>query len=297
MGEELEISGKFIYNGLRYFHEMENLYYETEIFEVLYNLSVGLERLLKVAVILIEHDDVTNQESFEQTLITHNHLELLRRIHKKYSLSLASPHKELLQILGTFYKTHRYGRYGTEAMKTTGEEKVALHKYIEKYLKIKISDENFFVTQNDKRIKKFLGRIVGKITSEIFKIVREESHRLNLYTYELKYNSKASKIFLSKTYDFINEDRLLKELLIYLINSNDTTGHLRFIKEIEPLEFDPALVADYIKCFSSDEKKLEVMDEVEALYEDVEDPAARLEMLDVIGNSSVHFDFEDDDCW
>lgn len=53
LGEELDISGSFIYNGLRYLHEMRTLHHETEIFEVLYNLAVGLERLLKVTVILI----------------------------------------------------------------------------------------------------------------------------------------------------------------------------------------------------------------------------------------------------
>ncbi|MEO8149461.1 MAG: hypothetical protein ABI723_17610 [Bacteroidia bacterium] len=83
LGTELQISGSFIYNGLYALNNMETFYYEEECFELLYNLSVGLERLMKVAVVLIEHDSTESQEEFEKTLITHNHFELLNRIKKK----------------------------------------------------------------------------------------------------------------------------------------------------------------------------------------------------------------------
>jgi len=38
---EISISGAFIYNGLRRYHEMRNLDYTDELFEFLYNISVG----------------------------------------------------------------------------------------------------------------------------------------------------------------------------------------------------------------------------------------------------------------
>jgi hypothetical protein len=40
LGKELEIAGGFIYDGLRNLHEMETVRYESEIFSVLYSLSV-----------------------------------------------------------------------------------------------------------------------------------------------------------------------------------------------------------------------------------------------------------------
>ena len=46
LGQELSVSGTFIYTGLRRFHEMQVLDHTDEIFEFLYNISVGLERLL-----------------------------------------------------------------------------------------------------------------------------------------------------------------------------------------------------------------------------------------------------------
>jgi hypothetical protein len=85
LGEELSISGAFIYNGLHRFYKLRVLNYDDEIFEVFYHLSVGLERLLKVAVVLLEHKEGINQEEFEESLITHNHLDLLQRIKKKHT--------------------------------------------------------------------------------------------------------------------------------------------------------------------------------------------------------------------
>nr|VFK37614.1 MAG: hypothetical protein BECKSD772F_GA0070984_101717 [Candidatus Kentron sp. SD]VFK41293.1 MAG: hypothetical protein BECKSD772E_GA0070983_101112 [Candidatus Kentron sp. SD] len=52
LGEELSISGTFIYNGMRRFHEIRIFDYTDEVFEVFYNLSIGFERLLKIAVVL-----------------------------------------------------------------------------------------------------------------------------------------------------------------------------------------------------------------------------------------------------
>src|SRR5699024_8247817 len=39
LGEELDVSGTFIYNGLRRFHELRKLDYSADLFEVLYQLS------------------------------------------------------------------------------------------------------------------------------------------------------------------------------------------------------------------------------------------------------------------
>src|SRR5215213_8026983 len=105
LGEELDISGTFIYNGLRRFYEIQKLDNSDEIFEILYNLSVGLERLLKIAIILIEHDDACSIQELERSLITHNHLALLDRVRKQESINLGKPHFEFLTLLARFYRT------------------------------------------------------------------------------------------------------------------------------------------------------------------------------------------------
>lgn len=291
LGSELHISGRFIYNGLHYFHEMETLYYEDEIFEVLYNLSVGLERLIKIAVILSEHDGSQKQDEFEKSLITHNHLELLKRLKVKYKLKITCPHNEFLQLLSNFYKSHRYGRFNIKSINTLSEEKLLFYSYLQKHLGIQINDEFSCLSKsNISRCKNFIGRIVGTVSTELFDIISEEANRLNIYTNEIRYNSKAGKIFLSKEFEFTNEDILCKELLIYFMNSYEIFDDIGFIKNIQPLDFDKGLIVDYLKCLNSDEKKLEHIDELETLYEEIENKRDRLKELSLIGDISISID-------
>ncbi|MPN13625.1 hypothetical protein SDC9_160947 [bioreactor metagenome] len=95
IGREVQLSGNFIYDGLLIFDQMEHFSNEDEIFEFLYFVSVGLERLLKACVVLIEHSDDTDQKEFEQGLITHNHSDLLMRVEKKHQLNLGKYIKSL----------------------------------------------------------------------------------------------------------------------------------------------------------------------------------------------------------
>lgn len=297
LGEELRISGRFIYNGLRAFHEMDHLNYEEEVFEVLYNLSVGLERLMKIAIILIEYDNTIDRNEFDNSLRTHTHLELLRRVQQAHNLRLAAPHNEFLQILETFYKTHRYGRYHSTNMQAGGKEKDKLHAYIEKHLKIEFTSMPMTLSAtNSPRIRGFLGKIVGKIASELYRVICQEASRRDIFTYELRYDSKAAKVFLRKEYDFINEEVLWRELLVFFINSERAFGHLGFMKWLKPLEFDPGLEAEYLQCFTSDERKLQHIDELESLYAGVDKPGERLEAIKAIGDPYVDFEpVEEDD--
>ena len=293
LGTELHISGSFIYDALRSFDEIADVYNEDEIFTVLYNLSVGLERLLKIAVILIEHETSIDQDAFESRLITHDHLGLLQRIRQSHKLPLANPHNEFLQLLGIFYKTHRYGRYGLNWQHPEGDEVVALHSYLEKHLGIRFAEQVFHTANVEHdRLAKFLGHIVGKITSTLFDVIEREAGRLGIYTAELRANSKANKIFARKKYDFCDEAFLWKELLVFYMHCGKQSGHIGLLKELEPLAFDAGLENEYLQSFFSYEKKLECMDELEMLYEDMEKAQRkeRLEVLKHIGNPNVFFD-------
>lgn len=55
LGIELDMAGNFIYNGLKHLDEMESFYYEDEIFNFLYQIAVGVERLEKISLILLEN--------------------------------------------------------------------------------------------------------------------------------------------------------------------------------------------------------------------------------------------------
>lgn len=295
LGVEVGISGRFIYNGLQCLHEMETLFFEEEIFEFLYNLAVGVERLAKIAVILLEHDTAIDQDEFDRSLITHSHQDLIERVKSKTSLSLAGPQNELLQLLGTFYKSHRYARYNSGSIQAKGREKTALHAYLQKYLGIEIKDEfPFNITPNDKKIKKFIGRTVEKLTSQLYEIIEGQARELNIYTYEIRYHSKAYKIFLMKKCDFFDEEILRNELFIYLANCSDPKGHLKYIKSLPPLSFDFASGVEHLGSFKSVQSRLSILEELESLYEDLDDVKARINAVSIIGLPDVYFDDEDD---
>src|SRR5688500_3124402 len=103
LGEELSIAGVFIYNGLRRFHDMRGLDYTDEIFEMFYDLAVGLERILKIAVVFVEHDSTVDQKEFEGSLYTHSHVNLLKRVQAKHDLGFGEQHLSILGLLETFY--------------------------------------------------------------------------------------------------------------------------------------------------------------------------------------------------
>lgn len=298
LGEELSIAGTFIYNGMRRFHEMQRLDQTDEAFEFLYNLSVGLERLLKVAVVLIEHTDNTDQEALEQSLITHNHMELVNRIKRSRPLELSSVQVELLSLLTKFYKTGRYDRFSIANVGARGGDLPLLRAFISKHLgvNLELDPGSIFGISNDERYQKFLGKHVLKLSRSIYDRIVAEARRLNLYTYELRHGSKAESVFLREI-KISDEDVLWKELLIFLMNTKEESRYLEFLRGIAPLGFDPALVGDYLHCFASDASKAEVMDELDHLYSELEaaERKDRLENMKIIGDPRVYFDEPDED--
>ncbi|SFK01421.1 hypothetical protein [Methylocapsa palsarum] len=298
LGTELDIAGRFLYNGLQIFHQMETFSREEDAFEFLYAVCVGIERLIKIALILTEHDKRDDQEEFEKELITHSHQDLLARLKRHHALALGPAHNEFVSILSRFYKSHRYGRYSLASVYSPAQERDDLNSFFEKYLDIKIDIESMFSrTRNERRHKRFIGKVLSKIVVPIFEIIRGEAHRLNLYTYEIEYESKASKIFQFQSFDFENEDILQTEILAYFISVKASGANARFLREqIKALSFDSALEADYISALRSDRKKLTVMDEFEALYkDDVSDFATRREMLNVAISEYLNYEPEEGD--
>ncbi|GJL76740.1 hypothetical protein [Nitrosomonas sp.] len=297
LGEEISVSGTFIYNGLRRYHEMQKLDFTDEIFEFLYDLSVGFERLLKIAVILFEHSETIDQEELEKSLITHSHLDLLARLRKHVEVNTGPPQIDLLALLGKFYKSHRYDRFSLSSAYDGKKEREALCSFLQKHLNFEISNNpSIFGTANEDRYRQFIRRNTLKISRTLYTIIKTRASQINLYTYELRSGSKAETVFFREV-DISDEDVLWKELLIFFINTKSSSGYLEFLRGIPPLDFDPVLVGDYLDCFKSDASKAFIMDELEHHYTEMEGKVVdeRLKLMSVIGSPNVHFDSDDDD--
>ncbi|WP_373505683.1 hypothetical protein [Aestuariivirga sp.] len=299
LGTELDIAGRFLFNGLQAFHEMEHFAAEEDSFEFLYSVAVGIERLLKIAIILTEHDTAADQEAFEKSLITHTHQELVLRLRAKHNLTYPVRENEFIALLGRFYKSQRYGRYSINSVYAPAQERKELVKFLETHLDVKIDVSGFLtVTPNERKYRKFMGKVVSKIVNPVHQIVENEARRLNIYTYEIDYRSKASKIFLSKKFDFEDEDILQAELMAYFLSREACGPNAQLIRDlIKPLPFDPALEGEYLAALRSDRKKITVLDELVSHYEDVTNFKERRELLEAstLENLTYGVEVEDED--
>lgn len=151
-------------------------------------------------------------------------------------------------------------------------------------------------TENTEQYRNFIRRTVLKIARGLYRAIEQRAGEVGLYTYELRNGSKAESVFLREV-NIGDEDVLWKELLIFFMNVEPNTGYLQFLKETSPLEFDPALVSDYLNCFKSDASKASVMDELEHHYECMgkEEMKKRLERIAVIGAPDLFFEDEIED--
>lgn len=171
----------------------------------------------------------------------------------------------------------------------------ALCDLLSKHLKVDIPRNTFpFCTENKNQYRRFIQRMVLKISKTIYEIVWNRASVLNLYTYELRHGSKAETVFLGNV-DISDEDVLWKELLIFFMNTKSTSGYLEFLRGITPLDFDPELADDYLNCFQSDAAKALVIDELEHHYEELEEKGKRLELMGVIAAPNVVFDSQEDE--
>ncbi|EGV29063.1 hypothetical protein ThidrDRAFT_3379 [Thiorhodococcus drewsii AZ1] len=296
LGVEVDISGTFIYNGIQRLDKLENLGAATDIFEVLYNLSVGIERLLKVAIILIEYSDELDIEAFERSLISHNVMDLANRVDTVRSLSLSGVHKEFLSLLSKFYKTHRYGRFSLGSVPDIRAEKDDFLNYLEKHLKIETQNHNeFFPVYNTDQIRKFVGKIVFKIAKSVFTVIGRQATELNIYTDELRGDSKAIRVFYGEKLDFIEERIKKKELLLFLMHPDSTGSHIDLLRSFQALDLDPEMAPNYISALINDTHLYEVEEEIDELYTELDDISRRISFVEIMDNEYLSYDDEEDE--
>lgn len=295
LGIEIDVSGTFVYNGIRALHELVSLNHPVDSFEVLYNLSVGIERLLKVAIILIEHHDQIDIEQLEESLISHNTIDLANRVDSQKKLQVSNVHREFLSLLSKFYKTHRYGRYSLSVVPNIYEEKRQFLEFVAKHLQISIPvDNEFYQIPNTDQIRRFVGKVVKKICSEIFRVVSQRAHELNIYTTEIRGDAKALKVFYGERLDFIDETLKKKELLLFLMSPNSNGPHIDMLRSFDALELDPSMAPNYIQALLNDACLPFVEGEIDELYTEVTDVRARLDFLGIMDNEYISYDGEDE---
>lgn len=299
MVNELDVAGEFIYNGMDAIFSLDYIGNNPSLFVALYNLSVGIERLQKIVLVLWKYNNSMDKQTFEKNLKIHNHTllgqEIVKYTDKADCKKMGKEENKFLDLLQKFYKQARYDRFNIGG--EISLEVDLISDYLSSFFKLSYDPiVNSIVLLTDD-MKEFLGRVVGKISKKYYSLIKEGSNLNCIYTHELRFNSKAEKIFGmthrkdSLISEKINEKIAFKELLIYFRNAKYHSAFLKFIDDIKELDFDPGLVNEYLEDISKGIIPQSLVDDVETLYEENNYSIKRMDLVDIIGKSNVLFDY------
>ena len=297
MVNELDIAGEFIYDGIQTLNQMDVISDGASIFSFLYHVAVGIERLQKILIVLFEDITFDNYEKFEKSIKIHRHNKLHERISNAQKIIFDSRENDFLDLLTTFYQESRYNRFNLNSPYC--QEKELIEKYITKYLDENDINRSVFSSEIivSDEVRKLFGSVIGNISAEYYKVLRDIADKKCTYTYELRSDSKAQKVFLSRCVGNslqemkITETIAFKEFLVFFKNSKESTPFTRFLKTIQPLEMDIALINEYIMGIGKGTIPQELVDEVECLYEENGYEEERIEQISLIGNPRVMFEY------
>lgn len=300
LGAELEIAGSFAYHALAILNSSHGIYHHDQVFLFLYNAAVSVERLQKCVLYLYTSED--DLGSFAKTIENHDYQSLHGRIVTYSGEKLSRQQNAMIKLLQEFYKEGRYSKLTPNALYDCRKE---FEDFVRKQYGEEMLEKHWFTGEYyiSNRAKEYIGRTLGKLLSHYYELIAKRAMELRLYTYELRSDSPAFKVFLNqspkRSLQSIadRENRALAELIVFLSNSRERTGFLDFLHSIEPLELDPALVQDYLVDIMNKQVPQQLVDEVSTIYEDMSPECVRnrTEVLSLVGNKNVIFHDDEED--
>ncbi len=267
LGTELEVAGNFLYDGLYIFDQMKFLYVEADIFNCLYYLCVGVERLQKITLILLTKFGDTKNPEFEKKLVSHSLQHLHERINKVKTVKFGKNENKLLTLLTRFYEKNRYGRFNFDSSQESEYEKKEFIRFLSDLMRgndIEV-DPRTVMTINNDTFKKEFGKTVRNIVLSYYQIIEQTCRSQNIYTYEVNQDSKACQIFLGHQFDFIHTKHIKREALYYLMkNFNKLISN----KKMEAIDFDPDSIQEMVDFLMNSCKSTHVIDTYECIIHD-----------------------------
>lgn len=298
MGRELEVAGEFIYDSAKKTMSISGLNNTYEINIILYTGAVGIERLQKIYLCLVAQDP-TDADSMPRCLMQHDHTELQREVNKYVDKSVSPNGRSLLGLFENYYNNFRYANYHPWQR---GKDLRKLFTGFLKRLNGKFNFDEPCAAVQFEEFKRFYINELGKLAVHFYLLIHEKANELNTYTYEIDSLSRASRVFWTAQRRTLYEQMILeqnatKELLLYIYKKSQGTGVFKLLDDMEALDFDDGLVNEYMEDLCEGKVNDSLIDYVEDLYEDIEDKTQRKErkeLLSLIGNCSVMFDFDED---
>ena len=297
MGRELEISGEFIYESARKTMSITGLNNQYEINIILYTGAVGIERLQKIYLCLVQQNP-NDKDSVPKCLMGHNHLELEKEIEKYTMDKIPKNGKGLLGIFAEYYNNYRYANYIPKI--NGGDLRLLFISFLKKQNGKFNFDEPCSLSQFEV-FKRFYINELGKIAGYFYGLIEHKARDINTYTYEIDSSSNAARVFWStrgrSLYEqMLIEQNAIKELLLYIYKNQRDSGVFRLLNHMESLEMDDTLINDYLADLFEGKVNDWLIDYVDDMYEEIGDIKKikeRKKLLSLFGDRSVYFDFED----
>ncbi len=254
---------------------------ESYAFSFLIDTSVAFERLEKIILLFLinqetpdkmasflnikmksnfSDDDVFKNNIFEyvddmsafskpetKRLMDHCNLNIVAYINqlKSKTIELNTDENHLLNILDTFYKSFRYGRFHPKDFSVGGygPDNKLLNDLLTHW------EQNDEPSTRDKEKNLYdLGKCINKLAKKYYAIIREFAYKMNVYTYELHDDSNAQTVFLNiddSLHDIFIQKRITREELLYNLAYNQIKKLAGDeIPDKLPIEFD--IIEDFL---------------------------------------------------
>lgn len=295
--QELQISGALLWKSISALSKLSfnvdgepNEHLVEYPFFTLYFASQGVERMQKAIIELVckkNHIPEKEKDHVYDLLMSHAHDRLNNWIEEKEDIKLNTNCRKLIDILTRFYNTVRYARYADESYRRSTTPEYDL------LLELKSSNS----PSSGDEIKNNFGNYLGKLANMYFAVYDKLCTDLNIYAYELEYDSAACIVYGYREKpknlyrEFLRRQNAKKEILYWLMKKASEYPKYSIAKE-DALEFDVESVEHYLwELIFNSEDGQDCYDEVDCLYdelcsEDKEKWKDRLELIDYIISNS-----------
>ncbi|MBD5101533.1 MAG: hypothetical protein HDT27_02335 [Subdoligranulum sp.] len=292
--KEVEIAGVQIWKAIEdinrvYIPKSGNDIVVDYLFTSLYQAAQGIERLFKILIELMNYDnDSYDEKKVDELLLGHNHVAMYQFIDKQKKLPIGKNERKFLELISKFYNKGRYNRYRYN--KNDIMELSLLQEF-----------GNDIKEDFDNRIKHRYGKVIGNISHILYNAISDMSLKLNIYVYELNYNSVAKFVlndyYRDDLYCILKEiENSKRELLWYVLKKGKDMAITEAGKKIEVLPFDDMeeqIFLEELICnmnsgsliydFVSDEYDKQIDEDKKGWKE-------RLEFMELIGNANVYLE-------
>lgn len=213
----------------------------------IYNASQGIERLQKSLIELILSRDncsLDDEEKIYKLLMSHNHASMHEYLQTKTEIR---PNKfgKLVNDLSDFYNKIRYNNYRSGSQ----YNRTYFYDILCSYSDAETNSDSISVKELES-FKHNFASLLGDYALILYKNIESLSTELNVYTYELQSDFKASMVFWRK-----EDENLYKKYLQYLNAKKEVLYYLGLHgNEIfndslrkESLNFDPGNINIYCR--------------------------------------------------